>query len=85
MSGKKLFKACCRSETSVSPSLWLLCNTVPNHAKETLSLYGLGLGINSMEVCEQKHQKIKKYAENTTFHIYFGMISSGDFPQGKGF
>ena len=24
MSGKKLFKACCRSGTNVSPSLWVL-------------------------------------------------------------
>ena len=67
MSGKKLFKACCRSGTSVSPSAWVLCNIAPNHAKETLLLCGLGLGINSMEAREQKHQKIKKYAENTTF------------------
>ena len=42
MSGKKLFKACCTSGTNVIPSLWVLCNIAPHHAKEALSLYGLG-------------------------------------------
>ena len=81
MSGKKLFKACCRSGTSVSPSVWVLCNVAPNHAKETLLLYGLGLGINSMEAREQKHQKIKKYAENTTFQNKWPMIFRHEFLQ----
>ena len=60
LSGKKLFKACCKCGTSVSPSLWVLCNIAPHHAKDAFLLYGLGLGINSMEAREQKHQKIKK-------------------------
>ena len=77
MSGKKLFKACCRSGTSVSPSVCVLCNIAPNHAKDTL--YGLGLGINSMEALEQKHQKIKKYAENTTFQNKWPMIFRHEF------
>ena len=62
-----LFEASCLSGTSVSPSLWVVCNIAPFHAKETLSLYGLSLGINYMEAREQKHQKIRKYAENTTY------------------
>ena len=81
LSGKKLFKTCCRSGTSVSPSLWVLCNIAPHHAKEAFLLYGLGLGINSMEAREQKHQKIKKYAENTTFQNKWPMIFRHEFLQ----
>ena len=33
-SGKKLFKASCLSGTSISPSLWVLCNIAPQHAKD---------------------------------------------------
>ena len=80
-SGKKLFKVSCLSGTSISPSLWVLCNIVPQQAKETLTLYGLGLGINSMEVREQKHQKIKKYSENTTFQNKWPMIFRHEFLQ----
>ena len=81
LSGKNLFKVSCLSGTSVSPSLWVLCNIAPHHAKDTLSLYGLGLGINSMEAREQKHQKIKKYAENTTFQNKWPMIFRHEFLQ----
>ena len=63
---KKLFKLVHANSTTITPSLWVLCNIAPSHAKMTLSSYGLGLGINSMEPREQKHQRIKKYAENTT-------------------
>ena len=71
MSGKNLL--------NISPSLWVFCNIAPHHAKEALLLYGLGLGINSMEACEQKHQKIKKYAENTTFQTKWPMIFKHEF------
>ena len=81
ISGKMLFKACCLSGTSLSPSMWVLCNIAPSHARETLSLYGLGLGINSMEAREQKHQKVKKYAENTTFQNKWPMIFRHEFLQ----
>ena len=37
----------------------------PYHAKTTLSLYSLGLGVNSMHHREQKHQRLKQNAENT--------------------
>ena len=36
--GKKLFKACCLLETTTTPSMWVLCNVAPVHAKETLSI-----------------------------------------------
>ena len=65
--GRKLFLTFCNQDTSITPSMWVLCNVAPHHAKQALSLYGLGLGVNSMEGREQKHQRIKKYAGNTTF------------------
>ena len=36
MSGKKLFKACCRSGTNANPSLWVLYNIAPHHAKDII-------------------------------------------------
>ena len=44
-------------------------------------LYGMGLWINSIEACEQKHKKIKKYAENTTFQNKWPMIFRHEFLQ----
>jgi len=58
-----LFKACCRLDSKVSPSLWTLCNAAPFHAEITYKDYTLGLGVNTMEGREQKHQAIKRYAD----------------------
>jgi len=78
---KKLFTACCIFEKSVSPSLWTLCNATPDHASQTLLNYGLGLGCNSIEGREQKHQKIAKYAENTTFQNRWPQIFRHEYIQ----
>ncbi len=64
---KELFKCCCVFFKSQTPSCWTLTQVVPVHAQQTLEKYGFGLGCNSMEGREQKHQCITKYAENTTF------------------
>ena len=77
--GRKLFVACCKHYTAMSPSLWVLCNAAPNHAKLTFSSYGFGLGVNSMEPREQKHQRIKKYSENTTPQNKWPMIFRHEF------
>ena len=77
--GRKLFEACCKHSTTMSPSLWVLCIAAPQHAKMTFSSYGLGLGVNSMEPREQKHQRIKKYAENTTPQNKWPMIFRHEF------
>ena len=60
-----LFKSCCLFFKKLSPSLWTLCQVSHVHAKETFKL-GFGLGCNSMEGREQKHQIISRYSENTT-------------------
>ena len=78
---KLLFKACCLTENRVSPSLWTLCCAAPFHAKLTLDEYGLGLGVNTMEGREQKHQSISKYANNSTFQNRWPMIFRHEYIQ----
>ena len=58
-----------------------LTNIEPFHAKQTLEQYNLGLGINSMEGKEQKHQQIKKYMHNTTFQCRWQRIFSHEYIQ----
>ena len=76
-----LYKACCVTDNRVSPSLWTLCCAAPYHAKTTLQKYGLGLGVNTMEGREQKHQMISKYANNTTYQNRWPMIFRHEFIQ----
>ena len=78
---KVLKKYICLETSSVKPSLWVLCQIAPYHAKKTLELYGLGLGVNSMEPREQKHQRIKKYSENTTHQDKWKMIFRHEYMQ----
>ena len=78
---RELFIACCLFYQRMSPSLWTLCNVAPYHAKQCLKLHGLGLGCNTMEGREQKHQVIAKYANNTTFQNKWPMIFRHEFVQ----
>lgn len=68
-------------EQNITPSWWTLCNVFPVHAKNCLDDYGFGLGCNSMEAREQKHQQISKYAHNTTFQCRWPMIFRHEFLQ----
>jgi len=52
---------------SVNPSVWTIGMVVPEHTKDMLRKYGMGLGLNSMEGREAKHITIAKYAKNTFF------------------
>lgn len=76
-----LFKLVCFYDVSVSPSLWTLCNAVPVHAEKTWHAYKFGLGCNSMEGREQKHQMIAKYAKNTTFKCRWPRIFRHEYIQ----
>ena len=78
---RELFISCCLYGQRVSPSLWTMCNVAPHHAKQCLDQYGLGLGCNTMEGREQKHQIIKKYAENTLYQNKWPMIFRHEFVQ----
>ena len=63
---KDSFKICCMFDSKISPSLWTVYNASLVHAEICLTNYGFGLGRNTMEGREQKHQMIAKYSENTT-------------------
>ena len=81
LTGTRLFKATCIFNQRKSPSLWTLCNAAPIHAKICFEKYNLGLGCNTMEGREQKHQSIAKYAENTTFQNRWSLIFRHEFIQ----
>ena len=76
-----LFKSRSLTEDRVTPSLWTLCHAAPYHAKLTLRDYGLGIGVNTMEGREQKHQAINKYSNNTTYQNRWPMILRHEFIQ----
>ena len=52
---------------SVNPTVWTLGRVIPAHTKEMKRMYGLGLGVNSMEGWEAKHVAITKYCRNTAY------------------
>ena len=78
---RSLFKLSCLCDNRLSPSLWTLCNVTPHHASVCLQQYNLGLGCNTMEGREQKHQAISRYAENTTFQNRWPLIFRHEFIQ----
>jgi len=49
----------------VNPTVWTVGHVVPVHTECMKGLYGLGLGLNSMEGREAKHIFISKYSTNT--------------------
>ena len=62
--------------------LCFLAGELKNTEKYIATLQpGLGLGNNSMEARKEKHQKIERYEENTTFqnkwHEFFNRFSLG--------
>ena len=66
--GQKLFRACCLYDSSISPSMWCFSLVAPVHCQESIEKLNLGLGINTIEGREQKHQIVKKYSNNATVH-----------------
>lgn len=78
---KDLFTSCCLFDQRISPSLWTLCNVAPYQAEKCLHMYKFGLGCNTMEGREQKHQQIAKYAQNTTFQNRWPLIFRHEFIQ----
>ena len=79
--GKKLFTLSCLFDNHMSPSLWTLCNVTPIHASICFEKYNMGLGCNTMEGREQKHQAITRYAENTTFQNRWPLIFRHEYIQ----
>ena len=79
--GRELFISCCLFDTKITPSMWNLTNVAPHHAEECLVKFGYGLGINTMEGREQKHQKIKIYSEKATYQKRWSYIFRHEFIQ----
>ena len=79
--GRCLFKCCSLYDTSVSPSLWTFAVASPHHCIDYVKKLGMGLGINTMEGREQKHQQIHKYAHNTTVQERWPYIFRHEFIQ----
>ena len=79
--GKSLFKACCLFDARVSPSMWVFSNVAAAHCKDLYNKVGMGLGLNTMEGREQKHQLIDKYAQNTTYQDRWKSIFRHEFIQ----
>ena len=81
LTGKKLFTCCSLHDTRITPSLWNFSQVAPQHCKDLIDNFNLGLGINSMEGREQKHQQIRKYSENTTVQQRWNYIFRHEFIQ----
>ena len=76
-----LFKSCSLFDLKITPSMWTVYNAVPFHASLCLEQYGFGLGCNTMEGREQMHQKLSKYAENTTYQNRWPVVFRHEFIQ----
>ena len=62
--GRLLHNSWAKFYNSVSPSMYTLCLIAPEHTSYYFVKFGVGLGINSVEGREQKHQMIVRYKEN---------------------
>ena len=51
----------------INPTVLTLGHIIPAHVQDMKMLYGIGLGINSMEGREAKHVFISKYSANTLY------------------
>ena len=76
-----IFKACALTQPRVSPLIWTVGNAISFYANKTFSGYDFGLGCNTMEGCEQKHQSISKYSENSTHQDRWDYIFMHEFMQ----
>ena len=81
MLGSNCYRLLVKQLLPLTPSMWVLANVSPVHAKQTLNMYGLGLSVTSTEGREQKHQMIKKYANNTMQNNKWPMILRHEYLQ----
>ena len=67
--GRKMHQFCATYDSAdMTPTTWCLANVMPVHTKLTYEKYGFGIGCNTMEGREQKHQKIDGYQDHSTFN-----------------
>ena len=79
--GRKLFVSCAKYDLNVTPSLWTFSNVAPIHSEILLNSVGFGLGINTMEGREQKHQMVQKYSTNSTHQDRWASIFRHEYIQ----
>lgn len=81
LAGADLFKSCALFDSKISPSMFCFTQIAPKHAECLLNTTGFGLGINTMEGHEQKHQQIGKYFVNTRVQEKWNYIFRHEFIQ----
>ena len=81
LAGQKLFKACSLFDSSVLPSLWCFTQSTPGHAKDLFNKLRLGIGCNTMEGREQKHQQIDKYSKNSLYQERWKFVFRHEYIQ----
>jgi hypothetical protein len=67
------FEICCKNYFNASAlfvrvtiSVWTLGHVVPVHTNKLFDKYNTGLGLNTMQGLEAKHQRLGAYSKNTT-------------------
>ena len=78
---RKLFVSCAKYDLNITPSLWTFSNIAPIHCEQLLTSVGYGLGINTMEGREQKHQMIHKYSMNSTYQDRWSSVFRHEYIQ----
>ena len=59
---------------NVSPTTWTIGHAVPFHTRQIYIEFGLGLGLNTMQGREAKHQAISKYCYNAMSSDRWDMV-----------
>ena len=61
---KKFFRVMSLFFGAVTPTTWTIGHAVPVHTAQIFAKFGLGLGLNTMQGREAKHQTIPHYCAN---------------------
>jgi len=67
---------------SVSPTVWTIGHAVPFHTELLFNIFGLGLGVNSMQGREAKHVRIAQYAKHATLSSRWVLVFRHDYITG---
>ncbi|XP_028417825.1 uncharacterized protein LOC114542490 [Dendronephthya gigantea] len=61
------FNAAALFLSRITVSVWTVGNVVPVHANKLFEKFKTGLGLNTMQGREAKHQRLGEYSKNTTY------------------
>jgi len=65
----------------VTLSVWTVGYCVPLHTQQLFDQFGCGLGLNTMQGREAKHQQIKEYAEHSTHNNRWEKVFQHEYMQ----